>query len=167
MRLAEASVVAVKRAQLLFFMTPEHDLATFLTTHLGVATYPPYVVRRTRPVFPDRATFLEYEAVRRRRHLSTRGGEGRLLREPTGFALAQMRLKADAVDAALGGGDGGGGGRWFLGDKEKAWELVQPHLKDLDGLGATGPPDIDARRVTTEDLRPFERNVERRGEAEA
>ena len=94
--------------QLLFFMTPEYDLTTFLSTHLGLATYPPYRVWRTRPVFPDRAAFVAYEATRR---------------------------QADAVDAAL-----------EQDDKATAWELVQPLLRDLDGLVARAAAEAEAGR---------------------
>lgn len=92
--------------QLLFFMTPEYDLTTFLSTHLGLATYAPYRVWRTRPVFPDRAAFVAYETMRR---------------------------QADAVDAAL-----------EMDDKATAWELVQPHLRDLDGLVARAAAEAEA-----------------------
>ena len=39
------------------------DLSRFLVADLGIMRYPAYTVRRSRPVWPDRASLLAYEAA--------------------------------------------------------------------------------------------------------
>jgi hypothetical protein len=63
MRLNQAPCQLVQRVQRLFFLNEAHTLSNFLAADLGVAKYPPYKVHRSRSVFADRQTLLEYEAA--------------------------------------------------------------------------------------------------------